>query len=332
MGCEQLINVPTRFSSNGNTWSLLDHIYTNFNNNVIQTKVLTNHISDHLPVLASINNFNVNQCRNKHTRFKIRNMKNFDKEQFNQDLSHKLMFFSNLENNIMTPNQLWNKFDDIFTETVNIHAPFKVMSRRMQKLSLKPWLTKGIVISIKNKNKIFRKLVKNKSPEFSSRFKIYRNTLTKVKELSKKLYYNRAIHQAKGNSKKLWSTLNNIINFKKPQEKGIDFLVNNDGQPVNNPTKIANCLNNYFVSIADNLIRKSSSNLNSTYVSSIVRNSNSIFLNPVTSTAINSFIKNMDSNKSNSSDSPKTSSLKISAEVISPILFLLINICIKLHS
>ena len=93
---------------------------------------------------------------------------------------------------------------------------------------------------------------------------------------------------------------------------------------------IAKCLNNYFVSIADNLIKKSSSSLNSSsYVSPIVRNSNSIFLNPVTSTAINSFIKNMDPNKSNSSDSPKTSFLKISAEVISPILSLLMNICIK---
>ena len=50
IGCEILINSPTRFSLNSKP-SLLDHIYTN---NVTCDKIcgiFLYHVSDHLPVL-----------------------------------------------------------------------------------------------------------------------------------------------------------------------------------------------------------------------------------------------------------------------------------------
>jgi len=41
------------------------------------------------------------------------------------------------------------------------YAPLRRMSRREKRLSEKPWITPGILKSIKTKNKLFRKLFKS---------------------------------------------------------------------------------------------------------------------------------------------------------------------------
>ena len=45
-------------------------------------------------------------------------------------------------------NKCWNEFE----RAVFFHAPIKNLNKKDQKLKAKPWITKGIIVSIKNKN------------------------------------------------------------------------------------------------------------------------------------------------------------------------------------
>jgi len=52
-------------------------------------------------------------------------------------------------------NTPFSRFALLFETTLNKHAPLKIMSRRQQQMHRKPWISKGILKSIKTKNTIF---------------------------------------------------------------------------------------------------------------------------------------------------------------------------------
>ena len=57
------------------------------------------------------------------------------------------------------------------------HAPFKKLSIQEEKLSKKPWITTEILNSIKNKNRLYRKVIRAKDQEritsLVNKFKLY---------------------------------------------------------------------------------------------------------------------------------------------------------------
>ena len=53
-------------------------------------------------------------------------------------------------------NNIFDQFVNRIGEIINKHAPLRRVSRKHQKLARKPWITKGIFISIRYKNLIFR--------------------------------------------------------------------------------------------------------------------------------------------------------------------------------
>ena len=80
----------------------------------------------------------------------------------------------------------------------------------------------------------------------------------------------------------LWSSIRSVVNMKtKKQLTQISYLLEN-GKRIDDPTKIANVFNNYFVNVASNLeksiprTRKSPTD----YLKN--RNADSVFLSPVT--------------------------------------------------
>ena len=76
-------------------------------------------------------------------------MKNFNSETFVSDLSNNLDHFD--FSDIRELSAAFDKFIEIIKSTINAHAPLKIASRKQRKLLSKPWLTKGIQISIRNK-------------------------------------------------------------------------------------------------------------------------------------------------------------------------------------
>ena len=105
---------------------------------------------------------------------------------------------------------------DIFNITLSKHAPLRRKSRKEKKLNSKPWITKGILISSKTKNKLYIANLKGSANDVQL-YKTYRNKLTHVKEQAKRKYYQGLVLASKHNMKFLWKTINDIAKYKKKQ-------------------------------------------------------------------------------------------------------------------
>ena len=153
IGCKQLVDAPTRFASTVNcNSSLLDHVYTNMPKKTL-SRVCLFELSDHLPTFFIIPNTK-SHLTNK-PKYK-RCLKNFDLEDFLIDLQENFSKIDFKSTNTSVNNDVYSR-TSIFKSIFDKHAPLTPMSRREKKLSDKLWITKGILISIKTKNKLFRR-------------------------------------------------------------------------------------------------------------------------------------------------------------------------------
>ena len=89
----------------------------------------------------------VKRCK----KIKLRDTSKFSPTTFKNGLVVAFSEFLSLpevdENNF---NIVFNDFYDRFTKALNKNAPFKLLSRKRSKLAHKPWISKGILASIRN--------------------------------------------------------------------------------------------------------------------------------------------------------------------------------------
>ena len=102
-------------------------------------------------------------------------------------------------------------FETFFSNIKSItdrHAPLKKMSLKECKLKLEPWLTKGILTSINNKNKTYQKYCRakdqNRKHELHTLFKQYQNSLNNIIKVSKINHYHQYSTTNKRNLLKVW--------------------------------------------------------------------------------------------------------------------------------
>ena len=109
------------------------------------------------------------------------------------------------------PCQVVDDIHSIFNNTMQKHTPLQPLSRNRRKLLNKPWITQALYKSIKEKNKIYRSLIKNgfENEAKFAYYKRYRNQLTHLLVLSKKEYYQFLI--ARNDSAKTWKLINTLL-------------------------------------------------------------------------------------------------------------------------
>ena len=81
----------------------------------------------------------------------------------------------------------------------------KTTTRRKARQMLKPWITKGILNSIRKKNHFY-------SSGENETNKLYRNKISTLTRSSKKLYFYNFFSNNLNNIKKTWEGINNLIN------------------------------------------------------------------------------------------------------------------------
>ena len=99
-----------------------------------------------------------------------------------------------------------NDFDEfihIFQTIINKHATLRKLSRREKQLQAKPWITRGLLTSIKNKNRMFRTCYKCKDAKLIAQYKKYTNKLTRLRKLAKQEYYFKLFQKYSSNSKNM---------------------------------------------------------------------------------------------------------------------------------
>ena len=113
-----------------------------------------------------------------------RNFKNFKEQNFLSDLK-KIDWdtvFSDCKQDV---DLSYKKFLDKITKLLDIHAPVKKLSHKEKKSLSKPWLTKGILQSIKQKNVLYRtyRTLKFTKTQFTNSIESTKNTKTTLKNL-----------------------------------------------------------------------------------------------------------------------------------------------------
>ena len=271
--------------------------------------------------------------KNNNTKenYMYRDTSHFDPDQFKMTLSNQLQCSFRLLQ-LDTANDIdtcFSKFIDVVKENIDKHAPLKKATRKKRKLINKSWITKGILIFIKKKQKLYAKCYKSGSEFEKWLYKIYANKLTKAKRLSKKLFLQQEIVNSRHDMRKFWGIMKTLL--PNNQELNSPDFVSVEGTKVTDKNEIADCFNNHFCSIGQSLADKIVSSSSTSFCNYLQNRVNSsMFLRPTSPTEIYKVIFQLNSNKSCGFDGINAKFVIIASLVLSPILSILINACFDL--
>ncbi len=247
--------------------STIDNMVTNIHNSTLESGVVLSDITDHFPIVLFVNSFH---------RFALLPGKKTMKVLNNRTLRQ---LCENLEtkswNSVYNAPDSDTAYDSLIreiSESIRITIPEKTVTCKVDEQN--PWLTKGILTSIKQKNKLYKQYIKNQSTINKNKYNAYRNKLTHIIRKSKCAYFTEQLRTAQGDTKKTWSVLNNVLG----RERIPLVLPDYETRP---GVELSNQFNNFFVSIGENLANKISQPPGTSYNQYLTGDyPNSFFLTP----------------------------------------------------
>ena len=82
-------------------------------------------------------------------------------------------------------------------------APYRKMSQKQIRLEQRPWITLGLLVSMKKRDKLSKQRAREKDSEtkneISGKYKLYRNMIVTLLKMSKTNYYSAFFLQNQGN-------------------------------------------------------------------------------------------------------------------------------------
>ena len=317
-----LIDKPTRVTTKSS--SLLDNIFTNVLDKQITPGVLYNDITDHFPVFQIIKTRsnpkrNNNKSNSFYTSRKI-NTKNIS--------SLALDLNQTNWNDVLQSNsadESYNKFISLFSELYDKHLP--ITKKRINKRSeSKPWITTGIIKSIKTRNKLYKTFLKCPNEDTKTKYIKYRNKLTHVIRSSTKKHYAEKFESCKNNIKNTWRSINDILG--KAKKSTIPTYFTDGTSQITDPDQIAERFNKFFSDVGPTLAAKINTNTNfSDFLSAPFEKS--IFFNPTSGKEILDIIGTFKNGKSPGNDNISPTVVKRIGPFISTPLSHIFNLALS---
>ena len=240
---------PTRITETSAT--LIDNILTNSDNEVT-TAILVTDISDHLPSILLNKSKTTKVTQNSENKNKFV----FKRKYTDDNISHFKQKLSQVDwNGILQGIDAdcdYNKFIDKFNELYDECIPLRKCSVSRRKVPQSPWITKGLLKSINNKNKLYKEYLQCPNESRNVKFKTYRNKLNNLIRKSKREYFYRKFKSTQNNIKDTWKNINNMIGRKKNNTQQSSFKMN-ETEKINEPKTISNAFNDFFVNIGPKL-------------------------------------------------------------------------------
>ncbi len=246
--CMPVITKPTRVNLVSQT--IIDHCYTNYIESNIVTGIIQTDISDHFPIFLSAD---LEVPKLPKERKQIRDYRQFDSVTFANDVKNAI--------NIDNKDDVNCYYDSLMAglnELADIHAPIRTQSIKQARLEMKPWITPGLLTSIRKKNKLYHTHFINGTSAQRVKFKEYNNTLTRLKEQSKRDYLKQKFDEVKGNMKKSWQLVNETIQRKSKRARSNKFIskITDKNDEYTTPNEISNKFNHYFRDVGPSLASK----------------------------------------------------------------------------
>ena len=290
----------------GCTPSLIDNIFINSTENLLNSGILENKISHHSPIFCFMN-IRVpikKEDQNKCPKY------DYCESKVNQFLEKidDSMFFKDSSSTYDTESFI-NFIDSLKNE---IELSFGVDEQEFKKsrrnFYVNPWITPGIIASITKKHLFYKLWKKTQAKDnlhgdnaFYIRFKSYRKYLKKIIKQAKKNFYSKKFNSVQGDLKKTWGLINELRGKVKQNIKA-SFVIN--GELIEDRRKIANEFNNFFASVAKNLnVKTCSSTLNGDSTSNDFRSyltkrvQKSVFLSPTSPSELVEIVEGLENDK-----------------------------------
>ncbi len=128
----------------------------------------------------------------------------------------------------------------------------KKLSKKQKCSLVKPWITKGLKVSIAKKNKLYKSYLRNRNEYFHLKYKLYRNKLKHLLHISKKSYYNNYFHINNGNMKNIWKGIKELVTLKQSSVTS-PSTIEVDNTKITNSKQIANAFNEYFSTVGSDI-------------------------------------------------------------------------------
>ena len=238
---------PTRITCHTAT------LYTNSVTRLICGIILVD-ISDHLPIFCTVES----SLEKQNGQFYRRDYSKFSPEAYLQDISAvdwDVIFAQS--NNL---HEATARSIGTVKSIVNKHAPLEHVSRSKQKLLQKPWISKGILKSIKIKDAMYKTHYLSNDPVKIGEFKNYPNRQNHLKNINKKAYFCKKFDLCKNKLKATWKIIGNLIKRKTKGQTTPQKIVRNNKTYTGNDD-IAYQFNKHFVNIGPSLARKTLHNI-----------------------------------------------------------------------
>ena len=317
---EPAINKVTRFNS------CLDHIFTSMHRNVIGI-VCDSQLTDHYPTILSAS---LNSCLNNSIPLKTATFLD------NESLSAAI---DNIEWNDLYTMKDVNLATDFFVQTLEAliikNTKTKLISHKKKKL--KPWITDGLLISIRKRDKLHLQLKSDPGNSLLQHEYIrYRNLLKILINKTKNKYYRDKLKEVSSDARKTWQIVKDITYGKRTNSSDIRQLtIHGHTQTVNdlNRRTIANHMNDYFTGIGETLANRilTDNKVSETDLSDLLNNTNTtltplLTLSIATDDEISKIITNMKSTKSRGTDCITSQIIKANMRVLVTPICHLVNL------
>ena len=292
------ITRPTRITKS--TATLLDNILVSINLlKNYDSKILIDDVSDHLPCVTAIKGVKLSKKEPLVIRSRKLTKKNIDK--IKDQLSNDNLYELTTEG---TVHQGFAKFHAHILGRIDKIAPYTEYKVKQSAMRIEPWLTGSIHRCIKKQKCLYKKTLKsNKNESDLSRYKNYRNTLTKLKRHVKHKYFWDKCVEYKSNTRKLWQMINRATGKMTDKSSLIDCL--NDGKiDCYNPSRITRIFGEHFSSVGKNYanaIKAPHKNIQ-WYLTQIKQHSRSMYSTPTGPHEIRKIIMNLPLKRSSGFD------------------------------
>lgn len=209
-GLVPLITKPTRITAHSAT--LIDNIFTNNTNVLSKNGLIISDLSDHFPIYSAIATDHHSEKGRHHII--VRDINEMRKQDFKSKLAN--IDWTSTKDAPDTK-AMYDSFIEKHTGLFDSCFPFRTIKGKALNSFRKPWITKGLLKSIKKKNKLYKNYICNRSNSQLAKYKTYKNKLTLLLRTAKKQYYAMQLDKSKDNIKQTWRILNNVINRNKNQ-------------------------------------------------------------------------------------------------------------------
>ena len=156
---------------------------------------------------------------------------------------------------LKTPNKTYKYFFDIFIDIYDNSFPKSKVKVKF-KGDQSPWITKGIAKLSKKKQRLYEKFLKNRTPQNKETYKTYKNLFETIKKRSKKKFYSEKLRKFKGDAKKIWSIMKELLGKCTTKSSTLPTKIAVNETDIFDATKIVDEFNKFFTNIGTDLANK----------------------------------------------------------------------------